>query len=185
MLSLPLRFARLTIGLVLLVALGSLVALGVIVQVAPRLGWAPYVIHGASMEPTIPLGSLVLVARADPASIAVGDVISVRTDAGPVYTHRVVAVVRSTQGLAFQTRGDANATPDPEVAPARAVEGRVAAQMPIAGFVVAMVGLRSGLLCVATLLGALLLLYWLLEDLEPSRSRRPRPNRPAPRSALP
>ena len=170
--SLSLTVARRTVALGLGLLVVLLVGFAGAIQVATWDGYSPFVIRGGSMEPAIPLGSLVLVRPIDPASVGVGDVLTIRTDGGQVFTHRVVALVESGGERSFQTRGDANAKPDPQAVPGRAIVGVVAVEIPVAGFLMALLQLRSGIVCIASLLAALLLLYWLLEDLEP-RTRVP------------
>lgn len=160
-------------GILLLLELTVLVVLMGLTQVAQHMGYPVYVIRGASMAPAIPLGALVVDQPVDAALVAPGDVVSVRGLNGTVYTHRVVRVITSSAGLAFETRGDANATPDPATVPATAIVGRTLFHVPLAGFIVAMLGIPAGMLSVLSLVGSTLLLYWLLED--PERERKVQP----------
>lgn len=75
-----------------------------------------WVITG-SMEPTIPVGSLLLTRHVDIESIQLEDIICFRTEAseiwGKIVTHRVVDVFRSEfGGVLLATKGDANLAVD-------------------------------------------------------------------------
>jgi signal peptidase len=131
-----------------------------------------YVVRGASMAPAIPLGSLVSATRVAPAEIVPGDVIVIGTDSGLVVTHRVTRALERADGRFFELKGDANATPDPALVPARSVVGRVETAVPMLGYLVAMLSELSGLVAVLAALGLVLVGIWWLEDLEEGRAPR-------------
>ena len=94
-----------TAGTVILV----LLILACLPLTLPRLaGYSLYTVISGSMEPEIPVGSLVFVADADPASIEEDDVIAFygAVDSSAVVTHRVVG--NSPAMGEFITKGDAN-----------------------------------------------------------------------------
>ncbi len=162
------------LGLVVLIVV---VLLGVILgKGAPLVGRQSIVIGGGSMEPTLGLGAAILVKPADPASLAVGDIVSLRV--GPeqtTYTHRIVAVIDRADGRWIRTKGDANAAPDPSLVPVSAVIGRVELAIPLAGYLLALLSLPVGVMFVLGLAATLLAVAWLLESLE----LEPRAARPA------
>ncbi|MDQ3492398.1 MAG: signal peptidase I [Chloroflexota bacterium] len=157
---------RRSVGLLWIGLLLFLVALMALPHVAPRTGHLPFIIRGGSMEPSIPLGSLVLVEPLDPADASVGDVITVRADNGVVVTHRVTRVVDSATDRRFELRGDANETVDASLVPTRALVGRVHYSAPVLGYLLFLLSLPSGGLAAMSFLAMALLAYWLLEDLE-------------------
>ena len=69
-----------------------------------------------SMEPAIPVHSLVVVQQADPAELQVGDIITFEategTLDGALNTHRIVQIDEGSAGPVFHTKGDANAVED-------------------------------------------------------------------------
>jgi signal peptidase I len=77
------------------------------------LGFSTFIVTGGSMEPTIHLGSLVLVQPVDPHTVQIGDVITF-AQYGQTTTHRVIAIGQNSTGLTFKTKGDANTVADPE-----------------------------------------------------------------------
>ena len=79
----------------------------------PRLaGYSLYSVISGSMEPEIPVGSLVLIHDADPVYVEKGDVIAFygAADSSAVITHRVVS--NSPAMGEIITKGDANAERD-------------------------------------------------------------------------
>jgi signal peptidase I len=165
-----------------LVALILVVLAGVVLgKGAPLVGRQSIVIGGGSMEPTLGLGSAIVIRPIDQAALAVGDIVSMRV--GPertTYTHRIVAVVDRPDGRWIRTKGDANAEPDPSLVPATAVIGRVEFVVPLAGYLLALLSLPMGVMFVIGLAATLLAIAWLLESLEPA----PRPAR-RPAGAVP
>jgi signal peptidase I len=89
------------------------------------------VVRGGSMEPAIPLGSVVIVDRGD-RTPSVGSIASFRDPEAGMVTHRVVAI----DGARLVTKGDANATEDAIRREAADVYGTVVLSIPMAGFVI-------------------------------------------------
>jgi len=89
------------------------------------LGWQLQSVQTGSMEPTYPVGSLIVVGAVDPSTVKPGSTIVFRdpSDGSRLVTHRVVARAPGAS-LAFITKGDANAAQDPFVVPAERVMGR-------------------------------------------------------------
>jgi len=99
----------------------SLVLIGVAVFVAilafPVFGNQALIVRSGSMEPNMPVGSVVVVRPNEDISdkkslYAVGEVISFRRDANTIVTHRVVGVEESARGFVYRTKGDANEEAD-------------------------------------------------------------------------
>jgi len=124
------------------------------------------IVGGASMEPSLAVGSLVNPQPVAPSEIRPGDVVTVRADNGVLVTHRVVRIADLPTGRHFELRGDANPSPDPILVSAGAVIGRVDGALPAVGFVLAMMATPTGLISLATLLLAGLIAVWLIEELE-------------------
>lgn len=109
-------------------------------QVAPAtLGASPPLVAIAtgSMVPTLHRGTLVVLEHATPASIEVGTIIAFHVSCLPAPTvHRVYRIVQSGSSPVYQTKGDANPTPDPCDVPYASVIGRVVAIVPYLGLIV-------------------------------------------------
>lgn len=97
-----------------------------------------------SMEPAIPVDSLLVVRETPPEEIRPGDIISFYSPdpdlGGMVNTHRVTEVVQEGTQLSFITRGDANLLEDRYPVPGEAVIGRVVFISPWLGTLVRLVG---------------------------------------------
>lgn len=121
-----------TVLIILLIALAALV-------VVPRLfGWAPLTVLSGSMEPTIPTGSQVVIAKVEDVDrLDVGDVITVMPypNDPTLVTHRIVERVEGTDGPSFSTRGDANDAVDPWQVTETQIRGEVRYWVPGAGYV--------------------------------------------------
>lgn len=115
--------------------LGTLIILTVVAfclpLTVPRLmGYEIYNVVSGSMEPAIPVGSVIYVAQKEPEEIREGDVIAFMSE-GTVVTHRVVAN-RLTEGD-FVTKGDANAAEDMHTVSYGRLIGYVAYHFPVLG----------------------------------------------------
>jgi signal peptidase len=135
MIGSSLRFLVRLVGL-LVRAVVALALVGVILFfVLPRvLHWDVQVVMSGSMEPAMPVGSVVLIRPVDPEAVAVGDIITFRQqDSAGFVTHRVMEVLKE-ESRSFRTRGDANEEPDTSLVPADALRGRVWATIPYLGY---------------------------------------------------
>jgi len=92
-----------------------------------------YTIMGSSMQPTLHPGDLILINRAAPQQINVGDIIAVRL-ADRVFTHRVIEKRKGDQTILFKTKGDANEDPDPGYTSSTQIIGKVKLTIPLHHF---------------------------------------------------
>lgn len=142
-------------------------------------GFTPLVVLSGSMVPELPVGSVVLVRDVDSNDVSTGDVVTFRTPSegsgtrATYTTHRVVAVHRDGSGLWFETKGDANATPDGWSVPAPTVVGRMAAMVPLAGYVSVFVRSPLGFALLVAVPAALLIGLEALDLLGMSRRETP------------
>lgn len=97
-----------------------------------------FVVSGASMEPALARGSLIVVRPTPPDAIAVGDVVTFE-HRGATVTHRVSSVDERGGARVFTTKGDANDVLDPDSVTFDDRAGLVVAQLPLLGFVFAVV----------------------------------------------
>jgi signal peptidase len=130
-----------TVWTVLALALGTLVGVVVLLlMLLPRTGlYATYTVMSDSMQPAIPIGSVVIVMPADPEKLAVGDVISYTSAQAPypTLTHRIQGISREPDGrLAFRTKGDYNLVEDQFQVHYAGKAGLVVASIPAIGFLV-------------------------------------------------
>ena len=145
--------------------LGSLIMLAVILLclalAAPRLaGIKTFVVISGSMEPAIPVGSMVYSKEVDPKTLETGDVIvfyssnDVQGGAGagdviPV-THRVV--LNDTTNGEITTKGDANEKNDISKVAYLNVEGKVIFHIPQLGYMAAPLASVTGKIALALII---------------------------------
>jgi signal peptidase len=151
------------IGIALVVVV---VAFSLFTHLAPLTGRQLFIVGGGSMEPTIPLGSLVISTPTDTGRIRVGDVVTIRGQGGVVITHRVTRLVDTAAGRFVELKGDANRSPDAALVPVSAVVGVSDQYLPFAGYAESFLSTVTGIVSALAMLGALLLAYLLLEMLE-------------------
>jgi signal peptidase len=156
------RHARRVVGFVAVALFVLLLGFSLVTNLAPLAGRELFVIIGGSMEPTIPIGSLIVVTPTDPSAIVPGDIITVRADNGVVVTHRVSRIVDQPDGRAFEIRGDANQGPDGGLVPSRAIVGVVAQAVPYAGYARTFLSTTSGMIAAIAVLGVLYLIRRVL-----------------------
>ena len=105
----------------------------------PRFDYHLLIIRSGSMEPTIKTGSAAVIRRED--RYTVGDIITfVEKDRGLV-THRIV---KEENGV-FLTQGDANNAEDMDPVPAKNIRGKVVFSLPYAGYVIAFLQTKVGM----------------------------------------
>jgi signal peptidase I len=170
--STGLRAAALAIRLVWLSCMVALFTLMVAPHVLPALGRQVLVVRGASMQPAILIGSVVMVGRILPTDVSVGDVITFRAPNGAVVTHRVLSVIDAGD-VSFSTKGDANSSADPVVVPGSAVIGRVELAIAGLGDFMTALGSTMGALGTVGFLMSLLLTGWFFDELAATLRRSP------------
>lgn len=119
--------------------LGTLLILSVIAMMLPSLvpqlmGYRVYNVVSGSMEPAIPVGSMIFVRPTEAEEIREGDVIAFYRH-GVVVTHRVLDNKKISQQ--FVTKGDANELADMESIAYADLLGRVDHHIPMLGDITA------------------------------------------------
>lgn len=119
---------------------GTLILAAVILSCLPLtiprlMGYEIYNVVSGSMEPEIPVGSVVYVGKTAPENIAENDVIAFVSGLS-VITHRVV--VNNLVEGEFVTKGDANAGEDFNTVPYAHLVGRVEYHFPVLGHLMAL-----------------------------------------------
>lgn len=134
----PVAVARRTEGRRPNVAVATVVLLLLLLPlVALVRGYQAMVVLSGSMEPTIPVGTLVLVEPVRAEQVAPGDVVTFPHPdrPGENVTHRVVKIDDGPTGRFLRTKGDANREPDAWRVPVAGQLGRYVASVPRLGFV--------------------------------------------------
>lgn len=86
-----------------------------------------------SMEPAIPVGSIVVIKPADPETLKVGDIIcfKIESEFATTVTHRILNITNE----GFITKGDANEEPDQWIVRKENVIGKVIFTIPYVGYI--------------------------------------------------
>ncbi len=113
---------RINVLITVLLIFAVLMCLWVTVQVVGKgyvnlFGYSMFRVVTGSMEPTIPVGSLLICKQTGMETVQVGDIICFRAQEsvifGQMVTHRVTGIFSAADGsLLFETRGDANLVAD-------------------------------------------------------------------------
>lgn len=159
------------IGTILLV----LLAAACIPLTLPRLaGYQIYSVISGSMEPAVPVGSLVYIKTMEPADMQEGDVIAyyAARDSASIITHRVVEN-RVLMGE-LVTKGDANQAADVNPVPYDHFIGKVQYSVPGVGKLAEFFTSRVGKAAAGGLIAAAVLLHILASavEWEPKKDRK-------------
>lgn len=117
-----------------------IILLFTITLVALRIfGFQLFTITSGSMEPNLPVGSLIYSRPTDPNTLKEGDIITFMNDETTIVTHRISEVVTETnstgeQVLKFRTKGDANSNVDGKLVHYKNVIGTPVVVMPFLGY---------------------------------------------------
>jgi signal peptidase len=108
-----------------------------LIYVAPFLvgGSFSSIVLGGSMEPTIHVGSIVIVRKVKPEDVKVGDIIAFKTGESKTI-HRVIDKVVEGGSFYFRTKGDANEDPDPWIVRPEDVLGKLQLTIPYYGYLI-------------------------------------------------
>ena len=143
------------LGTILLIVL----ILGCIPLTVPKaFGYNIYTVISGSMEPAIPVGSLVYVKYQEPETIQKKDVIAFygAKDASSIVTHRVVTNKKLSGE--FITKGDANQTKDMNPVNYNNYMGKVVLSIPVIGGIAQSLTTGSGKIALFCLIAFILLL---------------------------
>lgn len=100
------------------------------------------VVLSGSMEPSLPVGSIVYIRKQ--LSYAVNDIITYQTKDGIRVTHRIYGFDFTEEGTVYNTKGDANTSPDSEVILSNQVLGKVFLTIPHLGKIISFLNSPKG-----------------------------------------
>lgn len=86
-------------------------------------------VYTGSMEPAVPVGSIVVIKPVDPETLKIGDIICFQLSKPPSITHRIINITNE----GFITKGDANEDPDTWIVKKENVIGKVEMTIPYVG----------------------------------------------------
>ena len=88
------------------------------------LGIYMFNIVSESMEPTINVNDVVVVQKCKPSELQKGDIITFEQD-GRTISHRILNITKEKGNIKFETKGDNNEIPDPDLVEQEQVYGKV------------------------------------------------------------
>ncbi len=92
------------------------------------------VVTSGSMRPTLDVGDLLIVVKADPYQLKVGDIIVFRVPwSSSLIVHRIVRIATSSNGPIFFTKGDNNLVMDPGYRTINDIYGKAIFRIPYIG----------------------------------------------------
>lgn len=129
--------------------IGTLMLLVVIAAAIPLsvpefMGYEIYNVVSGSMEPTIPIGSIIYVKPSDPVDIEKGDIIAFESG-DSIVMHRVIQ--NDVINGEFTTKGDANAAEDINEVRYKNLVGVVAYHIPVLGQLLILYASSLGKIC--------------------------------------
>ena len=141
-----------------------LIAIGGLLIVPKFIGYNTFAVISGSMEPNIPVGSLVYVEEAKFEDIAENDVITFKLSSSEIVTHRVTKVNHQNQSLT--TKGDANETDDGEPIAYKNVVGKVKYTIPYLGYLSLYIKTPLGIAVICGVVFIIILLNYLPDVFE-------------------
>lgn len=125
------------------------------------LGMKSFAVLSGSMEPKIPVGSIVFVDEVEPATLQTGDVITYNLSGSTMVTHRVVDVDVENQSII--TKGDANEVEDGAPVSFSQVVGKMKMHVPYLGYISIYIRTPLGIAAACGVLIVVVLLTFLPE----------------------
>lgn len=156
----------------------AVLAVLAILLLGPRvMGYQGFAVLSGSMEPGIPVGSIVFSKEVDPATLEVGDVITYQLGSDTLVTHRITQIDEENQQVV--TKGDANDSEDGSPVAYSQIAGRMDIHIPYLGYITIYIKTPVGIGVICGVLIALILLNFLPEifsdeEEEPKKKRRKR-----------
>ena len=144
------------------------------------VGFDVYTVLSGSMEPNLPVGSLIYVTDKDPKDLKPGDVITYMASEKVVVTHRIVEVVPDENDpnvLRFRTKGDANNSEDEGLVHSNNILGSPIFHIPLLGYVSSYIQNPPGMY-VAIGAGALIILLTFVPDFFPKKREEEEEEKP-------
>lgn len=112
-----------------------------------------------SMEPNIPVGSIVIVREADEDELAVGDIITYAMSGNTMVTHRITAI--DMDARCVTTKGDANEVADGNPVAFPDIVGKELFHVPFLGYLTIYIKTPLGIVGVCGVMIVLILLNFL------------------------
>lgn len=155
------------IGGVSTLLVAAIVALAIVMTVVPAVaGGHTLTVLSGSMEPRLPVGSVVVDKPVSATSLAKGDIVTYRSTGSSgksaLITHRIVAVKHGKNGPVFTTKGDANNTADQDSVQASQIRGKLWYDVPYIGTTRNFLTSRAGLITIGGGVGLIVAVWFVI-----------------------
>ena len=135
------------------------------ILVGPKLfGCNTYAVISGSMEPEIPVGSIVCSQKVEFADLKENDIISYQVSSDTIVTHRIVSIDNEKKQVI--TKGDANNVNDANPVSSSNIIGRVVFSMPLIGYISIYMQSMLGIVIICAIVFILILLNYLPDIFE-------------------
>jgi signal peptidase len=124
-----------------------------------------------SMEPAIPVGSVVVIKPVDPETLKTGDVICFQLSEPTSITHRIINI--TDEG--FTTKGDANEDPDQWTVKKENIIGKLILTIPFIGYIGYFVRTPIGLILLIVLPASLIIILEIRNIIKELRKQKQEP----------
>ncbi len=134
------------------------------------LGYRAFIISTSSMQPTINVGDIVIIKKADKNMLNKGDIITYYKD-NQYITHRIIDKIQiEGQEERFITKGDNNNIEDSEGISYEEIEGTLVTSIPYVGNIIRF--LENRIVFLTFVLGILILMFLKVVVIEKKENRR-------------
>ena len=142
------------------------------VLLVPNLfGCKNMAVLSGSMEPDIPVGSIVIARPVEAGTLEVGDIITYQLQGDTMVTHRITRILEEQQQVI--TKGDANDVEDGDPVAYSRIVGKIVLHLPYLGFISIYAKTPLGIAVVCGVLIVLILLLFLPDVLQGKAKREP------------
>lgn len=131
-----------------------------VLLIGPKLlGFQGYAVLSGSMEPDIPVGSIVYDKEVEPETLKTGDVITYQLSDNTLVTHRIISIDENVEEII--TKGDANDVEDGAPVSYSKVVGKMSFSVPLIGYITIYGKTKLGIAAVCGVIVVLLLVNFL------------------------
>jgi len=129
-------------------------------------------VYTGSMEPAIPVGSVVVLKPVDTETLKTGDIICFKLSEPTSITHRIINITNE----GFTTKGDANEDPDQWTVKKENIIGKLVFTIPYIGYIDYFVRTPTGLILLIVLPAILIIIIEIrniIKELKKTKTKKP------------
>lgn len=164
------KVVKLICSVLSFVLMAALIIIAATFFVPKFMGGQSLAVLSGSMEPGIPVGSIVVALPTEAEELKTGDIITYRLSADTLVTHRVVS--NDTQAQSLITKGDANDVEDGAPVAYSQVLGKVSVHLPLIGYISIYIKTPLGIAGICGVAFVMILLIYIPELLEEGKKEK-------------